>query len=231
MLWGGVEPLSHPSCSRTLSVCAPRAGCSGRRPARASRLICSAEQRQSSTRRSELGRRFPPESYERGPRRRSEAGAYDDDDDVDAAEGDEGGAPLRGGGSGGAGGGGGGGGWPGSTGPPQPSLSNALLAGVFVLGIGAGVAFDNTLSFDRDNVASIEMVDRLSPNNQACAAYGSSAIVYDQRVFMSFNPCVPRLGFVRARLHAHPPLRRRRDAQQPWPGVPNPQRAARLPKP
>jgi hypothetical protein len=64
-----------------------------------------------------------------------------------------------------------------------------LLSGVFVLGIGAGVALDTEVSLNRDNVASIDMVDRLTPNSAACAAYGASAVVFDQRIFMSFNPC------------------------------------------
>lgn len=68
-------------------------------------------------------------------------------------------------------------------------VNSALLAGVFVLGIGAGVALDTEVSLNRDNVASIDMVDRLTPNSAACAAYGSSAVVFDQRIFMSFNPC------------------------------------------
>jgi len=32
------------------------------------------------------------------------------------------------------------------------------------------------------------MFDRSSPNSDACAAYGASAVVFDQRVFLSFNP-------------------------------------------
>lgn len=80
------------------------------------------------------------------------------------------------------------GGWLDSLGGP---VNGALLAGVFVLGIGAGVALDTEVSLNRDNVASIDMVDRLTPNSAACAAYGASAVVFDQRIFMSFNPCVP----------------------------------------
>lgn len=80
------------------------------------------------------------------------------------------------------------GGWLDSLGGP---VNGALLAGVFVLGIGAGVALDTEVSLNRDNVASIDMVDRLTPNSAACAAYGASAVVFDQRIFMSFNPCAP----------------------------------------
>lgn len=79
-----------------------------------------------------------------------------------------------------------GGGWLDSLGGP---VNVFLLSGVFVLGIGAGVALDTEVSLNRDNVASIDMVDRLTPNSAACAAYGASAVVFDQRIFMSFNPC------------------------------------------
>jgi hypothetical protein len=49
------------------------------------------------------------------------------------------------------------------------------------------VGFD-TVTLDRDNVASSVIFDRSSPNSDACAAFGASAVVFDQRVFLSFNP-------------------------------------------
>ena len=68
------------------------------------------------------------------------------------------------------------------------SLITALLAGAFALGIGAGVALDTSVTLDKDNVASSVLFDRSSPNSDACAAYGASAVVFDQRIYLSFNP-------------------------------------------
>lgn len=72
--------------------------------------------------------------------------------------------------------------------PPWKGVSRALMAGVFVAGIGAGVAFDSVVSLEPSNVASREVVDRNSPSTQVCAMNGASAMVFDQRVFLSFNP-------------------------------------------
>lgn len=44
------------------------------------------------------------------------------------------------------------------------------------------------VNLERDNVASSVMFDRSSPNADACAAFGASAVVFDQRIFLSFNP-------------------------------------------
>lgn len=73
--------------------------------------------------------------------------------------------------------------------PPWKGVSKALLAGVFVAGIGAGVAFDSVVSLEPNNVASREVIDRNSPNSELCAMNGASAMVFDQRIFLSFNPC------------------------------------------
>ena len=67
-------------------------------------------------------------------------------------------------------------------------VMTALVSGAFVLGIGAGVAGDTVVQLDRDNVATQVMFDRATPNADACAAYGASAVVFDQRIFLSFNP-------------------------------------------
>ncbi len=83
--------------------------------------------------------------------------------------------------------------------PPEPPrtkdspfnfnyLTLAILGGVFIIGIGVGIAFSTTQSFDSPNVVSREAIDRSAPNPELCAQYGASAIVTDMRVFVTLNP-------------------------------------------
>lgn len=64
----------------------------------------------------------------------------------------------------------------------------ALIAGVFVLGIGTGVTVDSAINTDPRDLASRDAIDRNAPNPNICQTYGSSAMVVDQRVFVTFNP-------------------------------------------
>lgn len=64
----------------------------------------------------------------------------------------------------------------------------AILAGVFIIGIGIGIAFSTTTTLDTRNVASREFIDRSAPNAELCAQYGASAMVMDTRLFVSLNP-------------------------------------------
>lgn len=68
------------------------------------------------------------------------------------------------------------------------SLSLAVLAGVFVLGIGIGIAFSSTANFSPENVASREVIDRSAPNAELCIQYGASSMVMDTRIFVTLNP-------------------------------------------
>lgn len=63
-----------------------------------------------------------------------------------------------------------------------------ILAGIFVLGMGAGITVDTVLNVEPNNVASREVIDRQTPNPDVCIANGMSAMVLDQRLFISFNP-------------------------------------------
>jgi len=56
------------------------------------------------------------------------------------------------------------------------------------MGIGAGVWFSSEASFRPSNVASTELIDRQTPNSEVCMANGYSSMVFDQRIFVSFNP-------------------------------------------
>lgn len=78
------------------------------------------------------------------------------------------------------------------TAPSQPSNFNyatlAILAGVFLLGIGIGMAFSSTTNLSPENVASREFIDRSAPNPEICVQLGASAMVMDMRLFLTLNP-------------------------------------------
>jgi len=67
-------------------------------------------------------------------------------------------------------------------------LNRALVAGVFVAGIGAGVTIDSAINTNPRDLASRDAIDRNAPNPKLCAAFGSSAMVMDERIFVTFNP-------------------------------------------
>lgn len=80
---------------------------------------------------------------------------------------------------------------PGGPGPSEEkpnNFKNFLIVGAFFIGIGTGVWFDSGASFTPSNVASTEIVDRKTPNSEICMASGYSSMVFDQRLFVSFNP-------------------------------------------
>jgi len=72
--------------------------------------------------------------------------------------------------------------------PPLTNLTKAFIAGAFVMGMGAGVWFNTGATFTPSNVASTELIDRKTPNSEVCLANGYSSMVFDQRIFVSFNP-------------------------------------------
>jgi len=62
------------------------------------------------------------------------------------------------------------------------------LAGIFVLGVGTGVTVDSAINTNPKDLASRDAIARAAPDSELCQQYGSSAMVMDQRVFVSFNP-------------------------------------------
>jgi hypothetical protein len=68
------------------------------------------------------------------------------------------------------------------------SVSKSLLAGVFVLGVGLGVTIDSQVNTNPKDLASRDAIDNAAPNPNLCASLGASAMAFDQRVFVSFNP-------------------------------------------
>lgn len=76
----------------------------------------------------------------------------------------------------------------GSDGGGLSGYTKALIAAAFVTGLGAGVYFDAEINLSPNQVASTEIIDRRTPNAEVCMAYGYSAMVFDQRVFVTYNP-------------------------------------------
>jgi hypothetical protein len=76
--------------------------------------------------------------------------------------------------------------------PPQKKGFNyaiaAILAGVFILGMGVGIGFSSSASVDPQNVASREFIDRAAPNPELCAQFGASAISMNARIFVTLSP-------------------------------------------
>lgn len=68
------------------------------------------------------------------------------------------------------------------------NLTKAFISGAFILGMGAGIWFDSEVTFAPQNVASTVLVDTKTPNSEVCMANGYSSMVFDQRIFVSFNP-------------------------------------------
>lgn len=73
-------------------------------------------------------------------------------------------------------------------GGPFSNLTKAFVAGSFILGMGAGIWFASEVTFAPKNVASTVLVDTKTPNSEVCMANGYSSMVFDQRLFVSFNP-------------------------------------------
>ena len=71
------------------------------------------------------------------------------------------------------------------------NFTKAVIAGAFIMGMGTGVWFNSEATFYPSNVASTEVIDRHTPNSEVCMANGYSSMVFDERVFVSFNPCAP----------------------------------------
>lgn len=56
-------------------------------------------------------------------------------------------------------------------------LNRAVVAGVFVAGIGTGITIDSAINTNPKDLASRDAIDRNAPNPKLCATYGASAMV------------------------------------------------------
>jgi len=68
------------------------------------------------------------------------------------------------------------------------SLTKSVAAGLFLLGIGLGVTLDSAINTNPRDLASRDAIDKAAPDSKLCAEMGASAMAFDQRVFVSFNP-------------------------------------------
>ncbi|KAL4858790.1 hypothetical protein ACK3TF_001181 [Chlorella vulgaris] len=68
------------------------------------------------------------------------------------------------------------------------NIVKAFIAGSFILGMGAGIWFSSEVTFEPQNMASTQLIDNKTPNSEICMANGYSSMVFDQRIFVSFNP-------------------------------------------
>lgn len=67
-------------------------------------------------------------------------------------------------------------------------LTIAIFGGIFILGVGIGIAFSSTANLSPQNFASREYLDRSAPNAELCVQYGASAIVMEARSYVTLNP-------------------------------------------
>ncbi|MGD1902123.1 MAG: DUF3172 domain-containing protein [Geitlerinemataceae cyanobacterium] len=67
-------------------------------------------------------------------------------------------------------------------------LMLALFGGIFILGIGVGIAFSSTATVSERNVANREFLDRNAPNPEVCVQFGASAMVVESRSYVTLNP-------------------------------------------
>lgn len=63
---------------------------------------------------------------------------------------------------------------------PQ-GLSAALLAGVFVLGVGTGVTVDSAINTNPKDLASRDAIDKNAPNPKICQVSGDRVDLYIRR--------------------------------------------------
>ncbi|MDX2227990.1 MAG: DUF3172 domain-containing protein [Leptolyngbyaceae cyanobacterium bins.349] len=67
----------------------------------------------------------------------------------------------------------------------------AILAGVFILGIGIGMGFSSVSGVSNNmgtKIVTQSELDSKAPNADICVQFGASAIVTDMRVFVTLNP-------------------------------------------
>jgi len=64
----------------------------------------------------------------------------------------------------------------------------AVLAGVFILGIGLGLGFSSVSSSASGKIVTALDLSQRAPSPELCAQFGSAAITMDTRVFVTLDP-------------------------------------------
>lgn len=64
----------------------------------------------------------------------------------------------------------------------------AVLAGIFVLGIGVGIAFSAATPTNPTSVVTNLQIDQQAPNPEVCIQNGASAISLNTRFYVTLNP-------------------------------------------
>lgn len=77
---------------------------------------------------------------------------------------------------------------PASKSSPFNYTSLGIIGGVFVLGVGIGIAFTSVAGSGPANIVNREAIDARAPNPELCAQYGASAMVTDARIYVTLNP-------------------------------------------
>lgn len=67
-------------------------------------------------------------------------------------------------------------------------ITAPILASVFIFGIAFGITLDTGVNTNPRDLSSRDAIDKAAPDSGLCLKYGSSAMVMDERVFVSFNP-------------------------------------------
>lgn len=68
------------------------------------------------------------------------------------------------------------------------ATSIAVLAGIFVLGIGVGMGFSSVSNTGKGKVVTVSDLETQAPNPELCVQFGAAAITMDTRVFVTLNP-------------------------------------------
>lgn len=66
--------------------------------------------------------------------------------------------------------------------------SLAIFGCVFMLGVGVGIGFSSTTSFNPESIDSSIEIDQQAPDTELCVQFGASAIVTDVRMFVTLKP-------------------------------------------
>jgi hypothetical protein len=68
------------------------------------------------------------------------------------------------------------------------AINIAILAAVFIVGIGIGVTISSATSAPTGTIATRLDLDKMAPNPEVCVQFGASAMTMDMRAFVTLSP-------------------------------------------